>query len=140
MGSVLSEIECPQCGCEECSSDFYYKSGEEYIFCVRCGYSYTNDIVNRDLYDKSENWTPQFKTTEKNGMGVFKYSSTGSGYAITGIYKKNDAKSMSKDILKHNEESEDKIVEASYTFQDNGDWFVHNVLTGERAPWTPRGV
>lgn len=37
MGSVLDYFDCPICG-NEASSDFYYKTGEEYIFCTHCGY------------------------------------------------------------------------------------------------------
>lgn len=47
MGSVLQEIDCPRCG-QEATSDFYYKTGEEYVHCQRCGYSYSATIINRD--------------------------------------------------------------------------------------------
>jgi len=38
MGSVSQDIECPRCKQENCFSDYYYKSGEEYINCPDCGY------------------------------------------------------------------------------------------------------
>lgn len=38
MGSVIDYIECPKCGSEGCFSDFYYKTGEEYLNCGECGY------------------------------------------------------------------------------------------------------
>lgn len=38
MGSVIDYIECPNCGQPNCTSDFYYKSGEEYVQCTDCGY------------------------------------------------------------------------------------------------------
>ena len=38
MGSVQSAIKCPSCGYSECWNDFYYKTGENYIMCGRCGY------------------------------------------------------------------------------------------------------
>jgi len=41
MGSVVEHIECPECKCEEATNDYYYKSGEEYINCPQCGYSYS---------------------------------------------------------------------------------------------------
>ena len=47
MGSVISDIECPNCG-QEAYSDFYYKTGEEYINCNNCGYHYSATIKNRD--------------------------------------------------------------------------------------------
>jgi Zn ribbon nucleic-acid-binding protein len=40
MGSVINDIECPNCG-QEAFSDFYYKTGEEYINCQNCGYHYS---------------------------------------------------------------------------------------------------
>ena len=47
MGSVLDFIECPNCK-HEASDDFYYKTGEEYIFCQNCGYHKSATIINRD--------------------------------------------------------------------------------------------
>jgi len=47
MGSVIDYIECPHCG-QEATSDFYYKTGEEYINCGNCGYHYSATIINRD--------------------------------------------------------------------------------------------
>jgi hypothetical protein len=37
MGSVIDNIECPNCK-HEAFSDFYYKTGEEYVGCNNCGY------------------------------------------------------------------------------------------------------
>ena len=47
MGSVIDCIECPHCG-TEAYSDFYYKTGEEYINCGNCGYHHSVTIINRD--------------------------------------------------------------------------------------------
>ena len=47
MGSVIDYIECPNCG-QEAYSDFYYKTGEEYVNCQECGYHYSATILNRD--------------------------------------------------------------------------------------------
>jgi Zn ribbon nucleic-acid-binding protein len=40
MGSVIDYIECPNCK-QEAYSDFYYKTGEQYINCQNCGYHYS---------------------------------------------------------------------------------------------------
>ena len=40
MGSVIEFIDCPNCK-QEAFSDFYYKTGEEYINCNSCGYHYS---------------------------------------------------------------------------------------------------
>jgi Zn ribbon nucleic-acid-binding protein len=41
MGSVLDRIECPNCK-REATLDFYYKTGEEFVFCGNCGYNYSS--------------------------------------------------------------------------------------------------
>jgi len=46
MGSVIDYIECPNCK-QEAFSDYYYKTGEEYINCNSCGYHYSF-IIKRD--------------------------------------------------------------------------------------------
>lgn len=43
MGSVINCIECPNCS-HEAYDDFYYKTGEEYIFCQNCGYVHSTII------------------------------------------------------------------------------------------------
>lgn len=47
MGSVIDYIECPNCK-TEAYSDFYYKTGEEYVNCNNCGYHYSATIKNRN--------------------------------------------------------------------------------------------
>jgi len=47
MGSVIDYIECPNCE-QEAYSDFYYKTGEEYVNCMNCGYHHSATIKNRD--------------------------------------------------------------------------------------------
>ena len=37
MGSLLENVECPNCG-HEATSDYYYKTGEEIVLCMYCGY------------------------------------------------------------------------------------------------------
>ena len=54
MGSVISEMKCPQCG-GGMTIDYYYKTDEEYRFCSSCG--------------KTENWTI---IRDANGKAVLK--------------------------------------------------------------------
>lgn len=59
MGSVIDCIDCPNCQSPDCHTDFYYKTGEEYIFCSDCGYSKQVHIVNREKLLKDltdEDW------------------------------------------------------------------------------------
>ena len=46
MGSIIEHIECPNCE-HETFSDFYYKTGEEYVNCSNCGYHYSATIKDR---------------------------------------------------------------------------------------------
>ena len=41
MGSVIDFIECPNCK-QEAYSDFYYKTGEQYVSCSSCGYNHSH--------------------------------------------------------------------------------------------------
>jgi Zn ribbon nucleic-acid-binding protein len=57
MGSVIDYIQCPNCK-EEAFSDFYYKTGEEYINCNNCGYHYSSSYKRNDegkLVTKEQN-------------------------------------------------------------------------------------
>jgi Zn ribbon nucleic-acid-binding protein len=61
MGSVIDHIECPNCK-QEAFSDFYYKSGEEYVNCQHCGYHYsatykTDDNGEFITKDGTDNYT-----------------------------------------------------------------------------------
>ena len=47
MGSVIDYIDCPRCKQYNCISDFYYKTGEEYVNCGDCGYYYSF-VIARD--------------------------------------------------------------------------------------------
>ena len=47
MGSVIDYIDCPRCKQDNCISDFYYKTGEEYVSCGDCGYYYSF-VIKRD--------------------------------------------------------------------------------------------
>ena len=47
MGSVISNVNCPRCGSEECFEDFYYKTGEIFSSCPDCGY-HRSSFYKRD--------------------------------------------------------------------------------------------
>ena len=59
MGSVIDFIECPNCS-QEAYSDFYYKSGEQYVSCSSCGYFHSqywkrNDEGKFETLDGTDN-------------------------------------------------------------------------------------
>lgn len=53
MGSVLDYVTCPKCASEDCSSDFYYKTGEEYLFCCECGY-HRSITLTKEAYENKK--------------------------------------------------------------------------------------
>jgi ribosomal protein L37E len=76
MGSIIDYIDCPKCG-NESYNEFYYKSGEEFIFCNHCGYSRNFFIDNWEDKDKKQEdalfeWVPSFKLEEVVGFGCYK--------------------------------------------------------------------
>lgn len=71
MGSVIDYIECPNCD-REAFSDFYYKTGEEYVNCNNCGYHYSATIKDRTK-KISELEVDDFEIKElKNPFGAYR--------------------------------------------------------------------
>jgi Zn ribbon nucleic-acid-binding protein len=71
MGSVIDYIECPNCK-QEAYSDFYYKTGEEYVNCQNCGYHHSATIINRDKL-LNELTDEDWKVVElKNPYGAYR--------------------------------------------------------------------
>lgn len=85
MRSVINYIECPNCK-HEAFEDFYYKTGEEYIFCDNCGYYRSATIINRDK-KLSELTDDDWKLVEiKNPYGAYRlkfYKGSECGILIT---------------------------------------------------------
>ena len=84
MGSVIDYVECPNCKNEETHSEFWYKTGEESIFCSKCGYSNRAFIKNREKrLDQltEEDWDVQ---EVKTPFGAFKLAGNDSPGWIVG--------------------------------------------------------
>lgn len=64
MASIYSAIECPHCG-RTAIVDDYYKIGERFICCDRCGYSYSRVI------ERETDGTIDYKEESVGGHGVF---------------------------------------------------------------------
>lgn len=74
MGSVQDYIDCPRCGQPNCVSDYYYKSNEEYIQCLDCGY-YKSVEIKEDSRKKnfSDMTDDDWEITEiKEAYGSFR--------------------------------------------------------------------
>lgn len=64
MASNIYALKCPCCG-RSAFEDYYYKSGEQYTFCLRCGFNYTKTIKNYTV----ENI--EYREEKNDGHGVF---------------------------------------------------------------------
>ena len=99
MGSVLDFIECPNCK-QEASDDFYYKTGEEYIFCQNCGYHRSATIINRDkaLNELSDvDWEIK---ENKHPFGAYRISIRGNiGYQCGSLSSEQEYNDLKTDVL-----------------------------------------
>lgn len=65
MGSVLTyDVECPKCHKDMATSDYYYRSGEEYFFCQNeeCQYGHVLELKRNENHkfitkDGTENYS-----------------------------------------------------------------------------------
>jgi len=108
MGSVIDHIECPNCG-HEAFSDFYYKTGEEYVNCQNCGYHYSaqykrddeGNYVTKDGTDNYEFENLIMETKElKNPYGAYRiryYNSV--AYHCGAMEDENDFKELKEQIM-----------------------------------------
>lgn len=63
MASNIYATQCPCCG-RSAIEDYYYKTDEQYTFCIRCGYNYSKTI---------EKWRTdcfEYKEEKNDGNGV----------------------------------------------------------------------
>jgi len=100
MGSVIDYIECVNCKAEA-YSDFYYKTGEEYINCNNCGYHYSATIINREkrldeLTDKD--WKVQ-ECKKPYGSYRLKYVED-VGTVCGGLKSKAEWKMLKEEVMK----------------------------------------
>lgn len=67
MGSTIDNTTCPKCKYKEATRELYYKTGEEIIFCMRCGYNSEYNI-----------YSPK-KPKNSGGKGIIFIGFNGSG-------------------------------------------------------------
>jgi len=89
MGSVIDYNDCPRCGEPNCVYEFYYKTGEEFIFCPDCGYEKIIQIINRDL-PLSELKDDDIKITELKSYCAYSLSLNNNGLSGFGSLKTFD--------------------------------------------------
>ena len=78
MGSVISYEKCSQCG-GVYSIDYYYRTGEEYRFCQRCGKVHNHAIVRDENsnYCYDEDGKLKFEDVISQGYGCMALASKG---------------------------------------------------------------
>ena len=114
MGSVIDNIECPNCK-QEAFSDFYYKTGEEYIGCNNCGYHrsafYKRDSDGKLLTkDGSENYNFENLILEtdtlENPYGSYRIKTYNSPATQCGSLENEDQYNKLKEIIQEDVEIE----------------------------------
>lgn len=130
MGSVIDYIECPNCKQPDCHNELYYKSGEEYTFCDKCGYihehHYKRDekgkLITKDGTDslKFTNLIMVDKFIDKP-FGVYTAKGEGAVSTVGVIETEEDY----KEFLESIEEVKKNKEKASITFSR----FVNNKIT-----------
>ena len=127
MGSIIDYIECPNCG-EEAFMELYYKTGEEYTFCPKCGYTKEISLKNRDkALDEltAEDWEVK---ENKNPVGVYHAKEYGRMSTTCGSFNNElDMERMKNDVRENSEGVESFIItryidgkHISETIIDNG--------------------
>jgi len=119
MGSVTDYIDCPVCG-HEAITDFYYKSGEEFISCNHCGYCRRFFIENYD--DQRDGtaespWIPKFKLEEIHGHGAYRLRGKGGVATECGSFVQADSEVEFVGLVAR---EKDNLAHASYTIYKEG--------------------
>src|ERR1700688_1973942 len=68
MSTVLGQVKCPQCGCEEANYEFDCRTSEEETLCPQCGYRESWE-AKRDEDGQFLDW----KHDISQGVGVLWY-------------------------------------------------------------------
>jgi len=102
MGSVIDYKKC-DCGNEEMSSDYYYKSDELYEFCDVCGHFYSRTIKNRPKTKEYPlDWKPEYaEKSGRTGYVIRVFTKESIGHVVTAIEKKY-LKEALEDLKKDN--------------------------------------
>jgi len=123
MGSVIDYIECPNCG-EEAFMELYYKTGEEYTFCPKCGY--TKEVILENKTTPLNELTPEdWQVIEnKNPIGVYNLKEYGRMSTTCGSFNNElDMERMKNDVRENPEGIESFIISR---FIDGN--FIHETI------------
>jgi Zn ribbon nucleic-acid-binding protein len=124
MGSVIHEIDCPNCG-QEATSDFYYRTQEEYTHCGNCGYYKSVTIDDRGK--NAEELTPDdYKVVEvTNPFGSFKVKHKESvAYQCGSLLDEDDYNELKNNVF----EEKDNIEYFSVSRLVNGNIEIEELI------------
>ena len=125
MGSVISDIECPNCHSPYAYNDYYYKTGEEFTICSDCGYYFAYEI---DRDEKSDNLS--FKTTIiDKPYGSYSISGIKSGGGMMGSLESKD---QLDEIINAYREKIEPVVSIKLSRYINGEIFIKEVFNTEK--------
>lgn len=134
MGSISDYIECPKCG-NEAHQEFQYKTGEEHILCLHCGYSRRFYITNWDdkedpqMIDEGVEWTPKYQLEEFGGHGAYRIRAKGYNAYEVGSFGASEEIEGYKTMI---EARKDEIAHAEYTTVDeNGTAYTTVLIQGD---------
>lgn len=123
MGSVSTSIDCPTCG-NEAQNEMYYKSGEEFISCHKCGYERSFIITNYadmpdtpGIPDVGFEWIPNYEIKEVHGVGTYWVKFKGFAASERGSFLDIKGVDSFKDLVNSRL---DEIEYAEYTTYEMG--------------------
>ncbi len=125
MGSVLSEINCPKCGFERATRDYYYKSGEEFVLCYQCGY-HSDILIDWEKANCADKIV--WKHEENGGRGCYSYKSKEKPAFCLGPVAKGTINALKSKL-------EDLAV-CRYSFRRKGKWFIKDLLSKKTEPFS----
>lgn len=84
MGSINSQVDCPNCGFENANEDYNYRTDEVSVYCSDCGY-YKSIVLERDEegnVKKNKKGHYKYKTTEVIPYAAYKIESNRGGSSM----------------------------------------------------------
>jgi len=120
--SEYSRKKCLKCGYTHAEEEADYESGKIYTECDRCGYCECKVIIGklpkglRYLY-------------RKGGRGIYlkKPDATVIGISVGPV---------KKGLIQELREQAEEMVECRYTFKRNGQWFIKDLKTNKKVPYS----
>jgi hypothetical protein len=110
MGSTIDNITCPKCKYKEATTELYYKTGEEIIFCSRCGYH-----LEHNVYKGGKG-----KATGGKGIIYVGFECGGTSVQVSKKYLDYLKQELEKDNVKNGNGESPK--EVYYTKKVDGKW------------------